>query len=140
MPEIITLDSSVIVAALRKQEDHYQACKEFLEKTKDGLYVAAEPYIVLVEIAAAIRRRTGSQQLSQRVTKDLLTMDTIFFLDIDGVRAKRAAEIAQSFGLRGMDAIVVQTAEEFGATLVSLDVEMMRSVKGLVRTRAPSGK
>lgn len=137
MPELLTLDSSVIVAALRKQEEHYQECQELLKKVRDGFYTAVEPYTVLVETAAAIKRRTGSHKLSERVTKDLLAMDTIHFLDLDAARAKQAIEIAQHSGVRGMDAIVIQVAEEFGAHLGSLDAEMLERVNGIVKTGEP---
>jgi predicted nucleic acid-binding protein len=136
MPELVTLDSSVIVAALRKTEVHHDRCLSLLEEVKDGFYSAVEPYIVLVEIAAALKRRTGSQKLSERVIKDILTIDTIFFLDLDAARANRAVEIAQRFSVRGMDAIVIQIAEEFDATLLSLDYEIIGNVAGLVKTKA----
>ena len=35
-----------------------------------------------------------------------------------------AANIAKETGVRGMDAIVIQVAKEFGSPLVSLDMEM----------------
>jgi len=44
MPELVTLDSSVIVAALRKTEVHHYRCLSLLEKVKDGFYSAVEPY------------------------------------------------------------------------------------------------
>ena len=135
MPELITIDTSVIIAALRKQEKHYLACRAILEQVNDRLYIAIEPYTVLVEIVAAIKRRTNSQKLSERVIKDILSIDTIHFLDLDTTRAVRAVEIAQRFGVRGMDAIVIQMTEEFGATLVSLDMEMLEKVKTLVKIK-----
>ena len=137
MPELVTLDSSVIVSALRKEEEHYLVCQNILEKVKDGFYIAVEPYTVLVEIAAAIKRRTGSQKLSARVIKDLLAIDTVHFLDLDSTRTKQAIEIAQHFGVRGMDAIVIQIAEEFSATLISLDIEMLKNIKSLVKITEP---
>lgn len=137
MPELVTLDSSVIVSAPRKEEEHYLVCRNILEKVKDGFYIAVEPYTVLVEIAAAIKRRTGSQRLSVRVIKDLLAIDTVHFLDLDSTRTKQAIEIAQRFGVRGMDAIVIQIAEEFGATIMSLDMEMLKNVKSLVKIIEP---
>ena len=137
MPELVTLDSSVIVSALRKEEEHYLDCRNILEKVKDGFYIAVEPYTVLVEIAAAIKRRTGSQKLSARVIKDLLAIDTVHFLDLDSTRTKQAIEIAQRFGVRGMDAIVIQIAEEFSATLISLDIEMLKNIKSLVKIIEP---
>ena len=62
-------------------------------------------------------------------------MNTFFFLDLDSVRAQRALEIAQELGLRGMDAVVVQAAEELDATLVSLDAEMTSKVTDLVNAK-----
>ena len=138
MSELVTLDSSVIIAALRHQEQYYQACHSLLDKVKDGILLAVEPYTVLIEIAAAIRRRAGSQRLSERVVKDLLAINTFNFLDLDAARAKRAVEIAQCLALRGMDAIVIQIAEEFDATLVSLDAEMLEHAKDLVKISEPA--
>ena len=76
----VTLDSSVIVAALREQEKKHEECKRVLEKVKDGKLIALEPYTVLVEVVAAIKRRTGSTPLAERVKNDLQDIDTINFL------------------------------------------------------------
>ncbi|MGC8931648.1 MAG: hypothetical protein ACP5K6_08995 [Dictyoglomus sp.] len=62
----LTLDSSIIIAALREQEEKHDICFGVLEKVKNGEYIAIEPYIVLVEVTAAIRRRTGSKNLLKR--------------------------------------------------------------------------
>jgi predicted nucleic acid-binding protein len=76
----VTLDSSVIVAALREQEEKH-------------------------------------------------------FLDLDLVRADEAANIAKEIGVRGMDAIVIQTAKEFDNILVSLDGEMLKRAKSVVTVK-----
>ena len=117
----ICIDSSVFVAALRKQEVNYEAAKNLLKKIKDGEYIAIEPYIVLIEIVAAIKRRTGSTELTKRVKNDFLAIDTINFTDLESIRAINASEIAMNLGVRGMDAIVIQTAKEFNVPLVTLD-------------------
>lgn len=108
----ICLDSSVIVTALRKQEEDHSIAKNVLRKVKDGHHIAIEPYTVLVEITAAIKRRTGSKELAARVKNDLLAIDTINFMDLDTGSATGAAEIAADIGVRGMDAIVIQVARE----------------------------
>ncbi len=131
----ITLDSSVIVAALREQEEKHEECKRLLEKVKDGNFIALEPYIVLVEVVAAIKRRTGSTPLGERVKNDLQDIDTINFLDLDLVRADEAANIAKEIGVRGMDAIVIQIAKEFDSFLVSLDGEMVKRAKSVVTVK-----
>lgn len=128
----ICLDSSVIVAALRKQEVHHKVAKKILENVKDGKYIAIEPYIVLIEIVAAIKRRTGSTELANRVKDDLLAIDTINFTDLESTRAINASEIAMNLGVRGMDAIVIQTAKEFNVPLITLDLEMIEKSKSVI--------
>jgi len=129
----LTLDSSVIVAALKEQEERHGECKNLLEKVKDGKFIALEPYSVLVEIVAAIKRRTGIKDLARRVRRNLVDIDTIKFLELTFVRAEQAAEIAEEVGVRGMDAIVIQVAKEFGVPLLSLDLEIMSKAKSVVK-------
>jgi len=122
----------VIVAALRRQEkDHLPALK-LLRQIKDQEHIAIEPYTVLVEVVAAIRRRTGSKELATRVKDDLLALGTFRFVDLDAVSSSSAAGIAADIGVRGMDAIVIQVAKEFGIPLVTLDVEIIEKAKGIV--------
>lgn len=128
----ICLDSSIIVAALRKQEVHHKVAKKILENVKDGKYIAIEPYIVLIEIVAAIKRRTGSTELANRVKDDLLAIDTINFTDLESTRAINASEIAMNLGVRGMDAIVIQIAKEFNVPLITLDLEMIEKSRSII--------
>jgi len=48
----LTLDSSVIIAALRKQETMHSDCKALLQQVKEGKHRALESVIVPVEVAA----------------------------------------------------------------------------------------
>jgi predicted nucleic acid-binding protein len=122
----------VIVAALRKQEKDHLLALKLLRKIKDQEHIAIEPYTVLVEVAAAIRRRTGSKELATRVKDDLLSLGTFRFVDLDAVSSSSAAGIAADIGVRGMDAVVIQVAKEFGIPLVTLDVEIIEKEKGIV--------
>lgn len=131
----LTLDSSTIVASLRKNEENHKECRTLLEKVKDGKFIALEPYIVLVEVAAAIRRRTNSKELAGRVKNDLEEMETIFFFDLVKSRADKAIDIAKQTGVRGMDAVVIQIAKENDASLVSLDKEMVEKAKLVVKIK-----
>ena len=128
----ICLDSSVIVTALRKQEKNHLPAKFILSKIKDGDHVAIEPYTVLIEVTAAIKRRTGSKELALRVRDDLLAISTINFMGLDAVSAVDATEIAAKIGVRGMDAVVIQVAKEFGIPLVTLDQEMLEKARMVV--------
>ncbi len=128
----ICLDSSVIVTALRRQEKSHLAAKDVLRKVKDGSHIAIEPYTVLIEVTAALKRRTGSKELALRVRNDLLAINTISFMGLDAESAADAAEIAAEIGVRGMDAIVIQVAKEFDIPLVTLDQEMLEKAKLVV--------
>ena len=82
MVAYLTLDSSVIVAALREQEEKHEVCKRLLERVKNGEFIALESYTVLAEVVAAIKRRTGSEHLAERVKSGLENIDSIKFLDL----------------------------------------------------------
>jgi|SRR3989338_1907715 len=121
---LLTLDSSVVVASLVEGEKCHLQCKALMEKLANFEFVAIMPYSVFVEVVAAIRRRTDSEELAERVGKDLKSMDSIFFLEILQFRAEEAADLAMKTGLRGMDAIVAQIAKESNSILITLDGEM----------------
>jgi predicted nucleic acid-binding protein len=107
----ICLDSSVIVTALRKQEKRHLAARDVLRKIKDGNHSAIEPYTVLIEVTAALKRRTGSKELALRVRDDLLAINTINFMELGAESAADEAEIAAEIEVRGMDAVVIQVAK-----------------------------
>jgi predicted nucleic acid-binding protein len=130
----LTLDSSVIIAAFRKQEGKHSECRSLVERVKDGEFMALEPYTVLVEVVAAVRRRTGDSDLASRVRNDLQDIETLNFLELTSIRARLASEIAEEIGVRGMDAIVIQVAREFNIPLISLDVDMIDRARPLVKT------
>lgn len=135
MVEELTIDSSVIVASLLEQEkDHLNALTVW-EKVITGNAIAIMPYTVLVEVVAAVRRRTGQKELAQKVKKELLSMDTVNFVIIDPDSALDASDIAIESGVRGMDAVVIQTAKEYNTSLVSLDAEMIEKAAGIVKIR-----
>lgn len=132
----LVLDSSIIVAALREAEDKHQECLNLLGKVKDGEFIALEPYSVLVEVVAAIKRRTGSTDLAMRVKRDLLDITALKFLELTSHRAEEAAEIASEIAVRGMDAVVVQMSREFDVPLVTLDTEIIAKAKPVVKIEA----
>jgi predicted nucleic acid-binding protein len=83
-----------------------------------------------VEVVAAVRRRTGSEELAREVAKQLLEIETIFFVGLDGKSAQESAELAMKTGVRGMDALVLQVAQDFSTELMSFDEEMMDKARG----------
>ena len=87
------------------------------------------PYTVFVEVVAAIRRRTGSEKLAREVKLKLLNIETASFVVLDDKSAEEAANLAAKTGVRGMDALVIQVAKEFGTQMITYDDEMMEKAK-----------
>ena len=134
----ITLDSSVIVAALRQQEEKHEQCRTLLEAVEEAQIIAIQPEIVLSEVTRAIKRRTSSERLAERVKQLLQSIDTMNFIETDARRKEMASDIAVRIGMGIMHAAVIQIAFEFGTTLISLDAELMREAKSIVKTKTVS--
>ena len=127
----LTLDSSVIIASLLKKEPRHKEALEIWSTILSGNNVAIMPYSVLVEVVAAIKRRTGSESLAMEVKQELLNIETISFVILDDKSAVEAADLAAKTGVRGMDALVIQVSKEFETELVTFDDEMTEKIKSL---------
>jgi predicted nucleic acid-binding protein len=90
----ITIDSSVIVSSLLKGERRYTEALKIWNDVLSGKATAIMPYSVFVEVVAAVRRRTGSEELAREVGKRLLRTETAFFVAVDDKAARDAAELA----------------------------------------------
>lgn len=129
---LLTVDSSVFVASIIEQEKYHESCKNIMTKIAKAEYIGIMPYSVLVETAASLRRRTGSESIAESSQKELQKIDAIFFLELTKERANEAADIAKTAGLKGMDAIVVQVARENNTTLITLDEEIIDRSKKII--------
>ena len=128
----LTRDSAVIIASLLKKEPRHKEALEILNAILSGRNVAVMPYSVLVEVVAAIKRRTGSESLAMEVKQELLNIEAISFVILDDKTAVEAADLAAKTGVRGMDALLIQVAKEFGTELISFDEEMMSKAASLL--------
>jgi len=122
----LTIDSSVIIASLLENEPRHGEAMRIWDAVIVGGDVAIMPYSVFVEVVAAIRRRTGSEELATEVKEELLKIENVSFVILDQKAAEDAADIAIQKGVRGMDALVMQTAREYETELVTFDDEMMK--------------
>jgi predicted nucleic acid-binding protein len=126
MMKRLTIDSSVIISSLLENESRHSEAMQIWDAVIAGGDVAIMPYSVFVEVVAAIRRRTGSEELATEVKEELLKIENISFVILDQRAAEDAADIAIQKSVRGMDALVMQTAKEYETELVTFDDEMMK--------------
>jgi len=107
MMKKLTIDSSVIIASLLENESRHGEAMRIWDAVIAGGDLAIMPYSVFVEVVAAIRRRTGSEELANEVKEELLKIENVSFVILDQRAAEDAADIAIQNGVRGMDALVM---------------------------------
>jgi len=130
----LTIDSSVIIASLLEKEPRHQEALKIWESVLSGENIAIMPYSVLVEVVAAIRRRTGSEDLACEVRKEILESENLSFVVLDQKAATEASDLAIQTAVRGMDALVIQVVREFETELITFDEEMIQKAgKGHLR-------
>ena len=129
----LTIDSSVIIASLLENEPRHGEALGIWESVIAGRDVAIMPYSVFVEVVAAIRRRTGSEELAYEVKSELLEIENISFVALDQKAAEEAADLAIRTGVRGMDALVMQVAQEFATELITFDDEMIKKSQMILK-------
>jgi predicted nucleic acid-binding protein len=122
----LTIDSSVIIASLLEKEPRHQEALKIWESILSGESIAIMPHSVLVEVVAAIRRRTGSKDLACEVRKEILEIENLSFVVLDQKAALEASDLAIRTGVRGMDALVIQVVREFETELITFDEEMIQ--------------
>jgi predicted nucleic acid-binding protein len=124
--KIITVDSSVIISSLLPVEKRHDEACAIWNRVLSGEIPAVMPYSVLVEVVAAVRRRTGSEVLAIETLRMLEGLSNVSFVMLDRRSAVKACRIAAKTSLRGMDALVVQVAREYHAELITFDLEMLQ--------------
>ena len=132
------VDASVYVAIAHEADRFHGRCLGWFEESlRTGLHLLA-PGLLVVEVAAAVRRLTGDRRLADRVVSDLLETGAIELLPLTMDRSRRAARAAASAGVRGADAVYLALAEELDETLVTLDRQQLRRGGVVARVERPS--
>jgi len=135
MVEEATLDSSVLVSALVKEDVFRTTARRIMEKIFEGQYHVTTSAIVPVEVCGSISRRAGVNKaiLAKNQLLKWESMNLIAYSELTGKRREEATELAIKLKMSGMDAIVVQTAKEKKAVLVTFDEEMAEKAKTAVK-------
>ena len=135
MVEEIALDSSVLVSALIKGDQHRPQARKIMEKIFSGEYSATISTIVPVEVCGSISKRAGIDKAT--MAKDQLikwnNLNLINYNELTEERQNEAVDLAVKLRMKGMDAIVVQTAKEKERTLITFDDEMAEKAKATVK-------
>lgn len=134
----LTIDASVFVAGARPSEPHYAESRAFILEAQMAKVEVICPTLVLPECGAAIARRTGNPALAVSLVAMIESWPDSKLIQLNLPRARRAAQIAASHGLRGADAIYVTIAEEYSTPLVAWDGEILQRGASVVATMTPA--
>jgi predicted nucleic acid-binding protein len=132
------IDASVYVALANEADRYHDRCFTWFESCLGEQQTIAAPGLLLVEVAASIRRLTGSTQLARRVLSELQETELIELYPLTAVRSEAAADLAASTGVRGADAVYLALAMELDETLVTLDRQQLERGKGVTDVKKPA--
>lgn len=128
----LVVDSSVFVSAFHGGEKSSDICFRLVDKIESGEISAVVPTTVILEVIAAISRRTSDADLARRVGTRLVSFPTLSLIDLTTFRTLQYLDLTADLKLAGMDAIVVGVAMEFQLPLVTLDKEIQSRASNFV--------
>ena len=129
------VDASVVVALHHAADKFHHRCTKWLgEALTHGVALQA-PGLLIVEVAAAIRRLTGDEELAAESIRELA--DWLQLFPLDHRRAEAAAALAARTGVRGADAVYLALARELREPLVTLDRQQLERGEALVEVQRP---
>ncbi|TVP59011.1 MAG: type II toxin-antitoxin system VapC family toxin [Gemmatimonadales bacterium] len=136
---MVTIDASVWVAADAADEAAWEESRAFFERILAEGVPVHQPTLTLVEVSAAVARRTGSAVHAREAGTRLLRFPGLVVHPLDLELAGLSAALAARLNLRGADAVYAATARAHGADLVTLDRELVDRAPPLVGATTPGG-
>ncbi len=135
---MLTIDASVLVAAGAADDAAHEASLTFLREVLRHSLPVHQPTLALVEVAAAIARRTKDPGLAREAGLRLLRMPGLILHSLDVRMASEAAAVSGRALLRGADAVYAATALRHATVLVTLDDELRKRTASFVPTESPT--
>jgi predicted nucleic acid-binding protein len=135
---LLTIDASVWVAADTADEPAHTEARELLRTALGAGLTLHQPMLTLVEVAAAVTRRTHDPELGAEAGRSLLETPGLTLHSLDLEAAAEAAALAGRLMLRAADAIYAATALHHGTALITLDLELRERASPLVEALEPT--
>lgn len=135
-PQVV-VDASVWASIFMQQDINHTDSLDWWQKYvgRGGLILA--PEILLVEVSAAVGRRTQQPQLAAQSVLFLLGATGLQLVSVDTTLILDAADLAGRLKIRGADAIYVATARQKALPLVSWDNDQLERATVLAHTFLP---
>jgi predicted nucleic acid-binding protein len=119
---LLTLDSNVLIAALKEDEPHSDKCLQILGRVPDT-FILSEPSIIYQEVCGTLVRKAGAD-IADYARKQLdLIIHPRLLANCDKAFCISAYPYCAKYGIYAIDAIYLKVALDNYAVLVSLDKE-----------------
>jgi predicted nucleic acid-binding protein len=117
---ILTLDSNVLIAALKKDEAYSEKCSEILGKLPDA-FILSEPSVVYQEVCGTLARRVGADVADDAKKQLDLIIHPRLLANCNRAFCVSAYPLCSEYNIYAVDAIYLKVALDKHAVLVSLD-------------------
>lgn len=134
MSKYLVVDASVWVARLIAQDAFHDRSRNWLDGQQEHGVQFVAPTLLLVEVAAAISRRTGDGELAKQAVEALQALPDLRLVEMDQSVIQSAVNAGADFGVRGADAIYIAVAQQLTLPLATLDKDQLERARGLVET------
>lgn len=131
------IDASVCVSLANEADRHHDRSLAWFESSLRLDEPLAAPGLLLVEVAASIRRLTGSAKLARRVVSEIRETDGLQLYPLTNARSETAADLAAITGVRGADAVYLALARELEVPLITLDRQQLERGRTLISVKKP---
>jgi len=120
-----TIDASVFINAFNSHERGHAESLQILASIHERSDPIIVPTLLLVEIASAVARASNDSAGALQYATATAALPHLTLVGVTAALARRAAEFAASYRLRGADAVYLAVARRYATTLVSRDKEQL---------------
>jgi len=131
---LLTLDSNVLIAALKTDEVHSEECSEILGRVPET-FTLSEPSILYQEVCGTLARRAGISAAEDARRQLDMMIPSRLLVTCDRALSVSAYPLCFEYGIYAVDAIYLKVALDTHGILVSLDKE---DFIDKVRSRTPN--
>lgn len=138
MARTYTIDASVFINAFNPVERGHAESRRLLARLRDQAAPTIVSTLVLLEVAAAIRRGRNDESLARRFAAALGRLPYLVLVPLDQTLARQASNVAALYSLRGSDAVYAAVALRFGSSLITVDREQRERFDPALTVRTPA--
>ena len=133
----LTLDANVWVGALDLSDPASATCRACLLKAAEKSARLYSPWLLPVEVAATIGRKTRDARQGERAAEWVRRFPGHVWQPLSEACAATAEGFAANLFLRGADAIYVAVAHLSGSVLLTYDAEVLERAAKAARVMTP---